>query len=252
MVVIQPHSFRRFAGRLESGSDIVKGLTAICQKNSIRSAFFSGYGYLRNVRTADYSDSKQEFLPATVRTGLFCVSGANGSVSKSEKQGMSVEIFITASKVSETGDDSFFSARCTGGEVVLFEFTLEALDDVIFIRHHEEKTGLAQWLLVEHVKAGGDDMTAAAGIPATSPREPKNLHDSDDLTDQLILDMKSGDYIDHPRFGQCLILLPPADDKVTVRHQNGKRIDLHLRLFKIHEPSIEKHKRTFKFEMKKK
>jgi hypothetical protein len=148
------------------------------------------------------------------------------------------------------------------GEVVACEFHLSTCDDAALVRQAGDPTGYAPWVQLQ----GAADAPRPHVVPRpatvegpTPPRAapPSPLHQAsgdDDETEAelLMLDMTSGDYVDHPRFGVCRIVHAPVDDKVSIRLPTGKHVDLSLNVMRILPPKQQGGRKVFQVEMRRK
>lgn len=244
MIVSQFREVRRFMGRLDPGQDVIAAFRTICKENSISNAWVLATAVLRKPTISKISAQGLE-AQQTLDSTVFCPS-INGNISV-EKDAPSIRLY------TECHDDSgqiAMGALCSG-EVLMCEFLIIAFDDVAFVRQSSERFG--PWMQIQ----------LGADTPAQQPPRPtegllmprltstRAATDEDETSELHILEMKEGDYVDHPKFGLCRIVHAPTDDKVTIRLGNGKHVDLHLGVMKVLSPKISGGKKVFQVEVRK-
>ena len=176
------------------------------------------------------------------------------------------------------------------GEVVHCEFLLVACDDAALVREEKAGNGFAPWVQLQpgHVPAAeplraapGNGTTPAAAstgndgkapAPAAAPAKKgapppppppaasnfvpppmpplRQTPEEDEASELNVLEMAVGDYVDHPRFGKCRIVHAPHDEKVTIRLETGKHVDLSLGVMRVLPPRMHGARRVFQVEMR--
>lgn len=151
------------------------------------------------------------------------------------------------------GTSGVTSGELVAGEVVLIEFELNTLDDIRLYRAEDARSGLEPWL---HVEFGSgppprrEDNTVqlaatavvADGEPAARER-PKSLEHHE-------LDIREGDLLLHPTLGRCQVIANDGDERMTIRLESGRTVELHLGLLELTPTAPEGRKRMFKVAIK--
>ena len=260
MVVSQFHEVRRFLGRLDAGQDIAAGLRTVCKENSIASAWIQASAVLRSPSLVRVLPDGSGLGDVTRIEGtVFCPSLA-GNVSL-DGESLSLRLYGVGHAL---GVGEPVSGLFTGGEVVLCEFLVTALDDAAMVRQTEAPAaGFGQWV---QLKAGTDVHVRAAAARATlqpareashayglpPPQVSFSTPEEDESSELNILDMREGDWLDHPRFGVCRVVHAPLDDKVSIRLTTGKHVDLHLGVMRVLPPKQVGGRRIFQIEVRRK
>jgi predicted DNA-binding protein with PD1-like motif len=257
MIVSQFQESRRFMGRLDAGQDLAAGFRTICKENGIASGWVQAVAVLKDPAVLPLHADGRGFQAAELIPGVVFFPALTGNLSL-EGESLSVRLYGTG-MVSNGGPPALGVVR--GGEVVFCEFLLLALDDAVLVRA-SGPGGFAQWDQLQ----GGQDarIRAAAAAAAAAPRAPEGpaprpapaplyvQPDEDESSELNVLDMAEGDYVDHPKFGQCRIVHAPLDEKVSIRLPTGKHVDLHLGVMRVLQPKQVGGRRVFQVEVRRK
>ncbi len=264
MLVSQFNETRRFLGRLDAGQDLVAGLKTVCRENGIVSGWIQATAVARNLAVEPLKADGSGMAPPVSLDGVAFCPTITGNVSL---QGGNVDLRLYAAcHRFEAGGNGPVLGLVRGGEVLQCEFLLLASDDVSLVREDQEASGFAHWVQLQPGAAAMPPETtkpapapkadaapakspAAAPAPASLPplRQPLDEDESSELN---ILEMAVGDYVDHPRFGKCRIVHEPHDDKVTIRLETGKHVDLHLGVMRVLPPKQVGSRKVFQIEMR--
>jgi len=241
MVVARFDAGAGYVGRLDQGQDINAGFRNVCRENSIVCGWISASAYVRSPVIAKFSPDGT--LVPTPLEGAHFLAGISGSVSLRDEQ---VDIRL---HVSCTAPDSAVQIHglLEGGEVLFCEFMITACGDVSLIRDGSAK--FRPWV---QLQAAGPSGTTR--IEAAPPRPvPPAMHaaaNDDEMSELNILEMRGGDYVDHPKFGVCRISGDPVEDKISIRLATGKQVDLSLGIMRVLEPKTMGGRRVFRLEIK--
>ncbi|MBM4371384.1 MAG: hypothetical protein FJ098_06995, partial [Deltaproteobacteria bacterium] len=66
------------------------------------------------------------------------------------------------------------------------------------------------------------------------------------------IDLERGDWLDHPRLGQCQVLARDNDERVPVKLPSGRVAELHLGLFKLFRVGRKQGGTVYKVEVRRK
>jgi len=243
MIVSHFKEVRRFMGRLDPGQDIVAGFKSLCRENRVDSAWIMASAVLRNPSVAPLSSDGTGVDPTVQPQGpVFCPS-ISGNISQ-EGDGRTVRLYSACHPV---GGGATVLGLVQGGEVLHCEFLLVALDDARLVR--DGTGGLAPWVLVQ-----------SAEEPSPGPQQPEPAKPAfpplrtatyeDEESELHILEIQVGDFLDHPRFGECRVVHAPVDDRVTVKLPTGKHVDLHLGVMRVMPPKQVGSRRVFQIEVR--
>ncbi|MCA9517768.1 MAG: DNA-binding protein [Myxococcales bacterium] len=249
MIITQTHKRRTFVGCLNAGTDVVDSLLSICVDNAIFCASFSAVGYLKDVSLRTFDPARRAYREPTQHPGMFHAVSLRGNVSLRERQTV-VTVHAIGAREGAAG---VLSGELVAGEVMLVEFELATQDDIRLYRAEDAKTGLEPWL---HVEFGSGPPprkedntvqlapTAVVADAEPPPRErPKGM-------DHHELDIREGDLLLHPTLGRCQVTANDGDERMTIRLESGRTVELHLGLLELTPAAPEGRKRMFKVAIK--
>jgi len=227
MIVSQFREQRWFAGRLDAGQDVVAGFRTVCRENRISFGWILASAVLEHVELTplDTASAAEESL--VVDGVVFCpaISGNVSVLADGEDIRLyaSVRADLDSPRVERAG-------RIRSGEVRMCEFLMCVLDDVTLVRAAGEPYD--PWVQVQNRDAA---LPAPPAMMQPIIRPPASFRppDPDEADELILLEIKPGDYVDHPRFGQCRVVHAPQDDRLTVRLGSGKNVDLHTGVLRI-------------------
>lgn len=228
MIVSQFQERRYFAGRFDATQDIVAAFRTVCTENRISCGWVQASAVLKHLEIAylDREDAKEP----TIIDGIVVCPTITGNISV---LGDGPEIRLYASVI--TPEDGQKAGQILSGEIRMCEFLILALDDVAFVRAAGE--AYEPWVQVQ----APEEIRARSSVPPPAiqpivrpPTEPTfRPPDPDEAEELILLEMKPGDYVDHPRFGMCRVVHPPQEDRLTIRLSSGKHVDLHVGVLHI-------------------
>jgi len=235
MIITQTRQRRTFVGSLNTGDDILEAITQICVENSIFCAFFNGIGYLSEAKLDRYDVKRKRFEPILDTTGTLHVVSLQGNVSLEDNKTV-VRAHVTGTLSSGNDDFKMLSAELRGGEVISFEFHLDAIDDIRLYRADDGRTGLHPWLHMELGRQGQftareQPVLVAERSPRRPPTKPEVVEEppEDELTAP---DVNIGDFLEHPTLGRSEVI-DDGDERVTIRLESGREVELHLGLLTL-------------------
>jgi predicted DNA-binding protein with PD1-like motif len=254
MIVSQFQDVRRFMGRLDPGQDVVAGFKTVCRENSISNGWIQATAVLRRPSVAAFLADGKGLGKAATLEGVAFSPSMSGNVSI-EGDTLNVRLYATCYETNGEGAVAKGMGLVRSGEVVLCEFLLVALDDAALVRQSDGH-GFAPWV---QVQAGGEVRAKPSAPRAPEGPAPRPAAapafvpaDEDETSELSILDMKEGDYVDHPKFGICRIVHAPMDDKVSIRLGNGKHVDLHLGVMRVLPAKMIGGRKVFQVEVRRK
>lgn len=174
-LLVESRQGRRIIGRLASGEDLVEGLLAIFQANQVRSASFQASGVLQEVALAHYDHAKRSLGKSRwFRTPLQILSAAGVLSEREGKPDLRLNLVL-----SRQGDNGIevLGGIATAARVIVFEFVVDVMDDVMLRRGIDRQTGLQVWqqLLGAHsgVQTRPADQAAEIEVAVSDENEPE-------------------------------------------------------------------------------
>ena len=221
MIFTETKEGRRFVGELDPGMPVMVGLRSLVEDYNITSGWFRGSGYLRDPLVHPLLEDGG-FGEPTAHPGHFLVA-------------------VMEAPVSLRGDETHVIARvllcCTDGRIISgileegisasVEVTCETYDDITLRRYHDSQVNCARWLDVSVNVTESVDEVVKSGRVAMEAM-PSRLLEPNEMPR-----LKVGDYIQHPRLGQCEVVKVIDDDRVSIRMSSGKVAQLHLGLLSM-------------------
>jgi len=251
MIITQTHKRRNFVGSMNVGTDLVLGLKTICVDNTIFCAQFTATGYLKDVKLQRFDGHAMRYRDAIQYRGTFHAVGLHGNVSLAGHPPQTVVHCHVVGTV-DVGDGSveLVSGELVNGEVVSVEFTLATNDDIRLYRDRDTRTGLDSWLRVEFGDGplpNRDDellevLVPVPPVPAVLPKEEAPAQHEFDITE--------GDYLHHPTLGRCEVVAAEGDERLSIRLESGRVVEVHLGLLELTQIRAEGKHRIFKVTIK--
>lgn len=223
MILTKSELGRRYVGRLDLGSELIATLLDACRQHHIVCGEIRGTGYLSRARLVHYdATTHQTSIPEAWIDGPLSLGSAQGTVSQLEND---ASVHLHAVLVDSGGRS--WAGQIADADVISFEFVIDTFDDMVLIRGDDRATGLSQWL---QLRSPGEPP-----LPPEAPSRPPTAEsDADDGRDEVDEVMTSpGDILEHPRFGRCIVVNQPDEERVTVRLENQRTVDLHLGLVRL-------------------
>lgn len=131
---------RRFLGRLQHGSDLVKSIEEFCNKNLVQTATFSAIGAVSSVTLGSY-DQQQLVYVTFKKEKPFEIVTCEGNVSiKDGNPIVHAHVVLGDEQGNTIGGHLFSESIVFAGEIDLQELIGEPLE-----RSYDETTGLLLW-----------------------------------------------------------------------------------------------------------
>jgi hypothetical protein len=241
MLVTRFETAARFIGRLDQGQDISAGFKIVCRENSIRCAWVNASALIRGPIVA---------LPGTGGVGTatpldsvcFCPS-LTGNVSVAGEDTV-IKLYGECRPIDGSAP---VAGLIEGGEVIFCEFLVTTCDDASLVR--DRLAPFAPWVQLQ--PTAPEVLEPQPMVQRPTPVISQPAVSDDEATELNILEMKAGDYVDHPRFGVCRIAGDPQEDKISIKLSTGKQVDLSLGIMRVLEPKMLGARRVFKLEIRK-
>lgn len=255
MIISQFQETRRFIGRLDPGQDVIAGFKTICGENHIQCGWITASAILRNVELLPVSGDGSGFGEAEALEGTVLCPGLSGNVSTRDGN-LDIRLYASLLSVGKAGGKSVTGTGgvIEGGEVLLCEFTILAVEDATLVRQSDDGFGSWQQLQTpfDYDMASVVPRHPSGPLARPTPAPIYQSADEDEATELIILEMKVGDFVDHPRFGVCKIVHAPVDEKLSIRLPTGKHVDLHLGVMRVLPPKQAGGRKIFQVEVKRK
>lgn len=251
MIFAEVHGSRTFIGCLDSGSEAVESLLALCKDKGIDCGYISGYGYLEDPKIRHFSRSEKKYLPARKQDGLFVTSSLQGSISTGKKDKPTIQLFCQLA-ASGRGRTKTVAGQLVSGAVLQLEFVIHTIDNVELRRMKDKETGLDVWLQLLPAGVGTD---YAAPGPRSRQQlfrgpQPSRAAVEEDYDDADI-NIRGGDWLDHPRLGMCYVMTYDGEDRIKVRLQSGRIAELLVSMFRLSLGGVKEGGKIYTVEMRK-
>jgi len=254
MIISQFQETRRFIGRLDPGQDVIAGFKTVSSENHIQCGWITASAILRNVELMPVSSDGTGLGEAVAMEGTVFCPTVSGNVS-SQDGNLDIRLYASLLSVGKAGKTKTGTGGViVGGEILLCEFTLLAVEDATLVRQSDEGFGSWRQLQTPFDYDLAPVVPRHPSGPLTRPT-PAPIYqsaDEDEATELIILEMKVGDFVDHPRFGVCKIVHAPVDEKLSIRLPTGKHVDLHLGVMRVLPPKQAGGRKIFQVEVKRK
>ncbi len=120
--------------RLEKAEEILKTLTAFCEKNNIKAGFISGIGGTDNVSLKYYDLKEKKYLSKTFEGKNFEILSMQGNISLVDNKP-----FLHIHMTCGDSDYSVFGGHCESAIIsITGEIVIEVLDTVLTRKLDEE------------------------------------------------------------------------------------------------------------------
>lgn len=232
MILTQTHKRRSFVGSLNFGTDVVDALRSLCVDNTILCGSVRGTGYLKDVKLRTFDAVTRSWRDPVTLPGTFHVASLQGTISLIERQ-TSIRCHVLGSTFA-SGAPIVMSGEIISGEVASIEFELDAIDDIRLFRARDERSGLDAWLHVEFAQAGAPVRPPERIAPPEPPpveEAPVRGGKAPKAADTG--EIREGDFLNHPTLGRCVVAGPEVDERLTIRLESGRLVELHTGLIDI-------------------
>ena len=242
MIVTQSHKRRSFVGCLNAGTDLVEALRGVCVDNTILCGFFSATGYLKDAKLRAFDAATRSYGEAQSYPGTLHGVSMSGNISIVDRQ-TAIRCHVAGSVLAPGATSPApVSGELVSGQIVAFEFSLETVDDIRLYRARDERTGLDGWLHLEFAQSGNpivrqaDTKTLEVIAPEPAPVSEKRSTKRASPVESPVNEVREGDYLNHPTLGRCVVVTASEDDRLTIRLESGRNVELHTGLVDIAPP----------------
>jgi len=230
MIFTEIGQSRKMVGSLDRELDVIDSLKDLCKQHDIHCGHIRAVGYVKDPALRRYSRSQSAYLAAETFQGVYQLTGCDGFISLGENDEVDLMLHTVAA-ASGVGRNKVVVGQLVGGEVIQFEFLIDVFDSLSLRRMHDTATGLELWLQAMPAgDAAEDSLPLAAPLVDADPNTPHMEAHEIELDDVAL---ERGDWLDHPRLGQCQVLARDNDERVPVKLPSGRVAELHLGLFKM-------------------
>jgi predicted DNA-binding protein with PD1-like motif len=249
MILTQSHKRRNFVGSLNAGADLIEAIRKMCVDNTILCGFLQGTGYLKDAKLRTFDATSRAYRDPETHSGTLHVVSLSGNISLVDRQ-TSIRCHVVGT-VSRSGHPPVLvSGELVGAEIVALEFTLDAIDDLRFYRARDERSGLDGWLHLEFVQGGnpivrqtppdtapipaGPPAPAPIAAPLPAPAPPKSRKAPKvEAVDTSVPEIRPGDFLNHPTLGRCEVMTADQEDRLSIKLESGRIVELHTGLVDI-------------------
>lgn len=221
MIFTETREGRRFIGEFDPGMPVLASLHQIASEYRIATGWIRGSGYMQDpILRAVLDDG--EFGEPEAHPGRYLVANFDAIIS--EKGG---ETDICVRVLLYRQDGVIVGGLLEEGISASIELLCQTCDDITLRRYLDESAGLARWLDVAVNVAEAVPEVVKSGRVAMEAMPSRLLEPNEMPT------LKVGDWLEHPRLGQCEVVQVVDDDRVSIKMNSGKVAQLHLGLLTL-------------------
>lgn len=132
---------RRFIGRLNTKSDLLKSITDICTEKRITLGVFSIVGAIKKAKLGYYNQNKKKYVGDMVFNKKMEITSCIGNISLKDGK-VFVHAHIT---LADKKGKCFGGHLMPGTQVFAAEFYIEELRGTVLKRKNDASTGLSLW-----------------------------------------------------------------------------------------------------------
>ncbi|MCO4761159.1 MAG: hypothetical protein KC502_06620 [Myxococcales bacterium] len=221
MIFTETREGRRFVGELDPGMPVVTGIRSIVEDYSISSGWFRGSGYMRDPLVRPLLEDGG-FGEPEAHPGHFLVVSLEAPISRRGD-----EPDVTVRVLLHRTDGHQVAGLLEEGISASVELACQTYDDITLRRYHDSQIENARWLDVSVNVTESTTEVVKSGRVAMEAM-PSRLLEPNEMPQ-----LKVGDYLQHPRLGQCEVVKVIDDDRVSIRMSTGKVAQLHLGLLSL-------------------
>jgi predicted DNA-binding protein with PD1-like motif len=238
MIFTETRDGRRFVGEFDPGMPVTGGLHSVIANYRIGSGVFEASGYVRDpiVRSVR---SNQGFGEPEAFPGRFLVVSFVAVVS--ERMG---EPDLTTRVMLHREDGLIVAGILEEAISESLELRCEAWDDITLRRFHDPDSDLHRWLDVSV------NVSESVGEVVKSGRAAMEAMPSRLLEPNEMPKLRVGDFLEHPRLGQCEVTQVVDDDRIGIKMSTGKVAQLHLGLLTLSKSERRKGRNHYSVEIR--
>lgn len=237
MIVTQSHKRRSFVGCLNAGTDLVEAIRSLCVDNTIFCGFLRATGYLKDPKLRWFDAELRNYRESQTYSGTFQVATLSCNISLMDRD-TSIACHVSGSLVTHGAAPVPLSGELVTGQIVAIEFALETVDDIRLYRARDERTGLDGWLHLEFAQSGNPivrERPPEAQLVVT-PQSQSTTTAKAARPVEVVHEVREGDFLNHPTLGRCVVIAADLDDRLTIRLESGRSVELHTGLIDIAPP----------------
>lgn len=225
MIFTETREGRRFVGEFDPGMPVLASLHQIAGQYRIATGWIRASGFISDpiVRAVLSEGGLGEPEP---HPGRFLVAAFDATIS--ERGG---ELDIVVRVLLHREDGHIAAGILEEGISGSLEVWCQTCDDITLRRYNDEAAGLARWLDVAVNVAEAVPEVVKSGRVAMEAMPSRLLEPNEMPT------LKVGDWLEHPRLGQCEVVQVVDDDRVSIKMESGKVAQLHLGLLTLTRPT---------------
>jgi predicted DNA-binding protein with PD1-like motif len=254
--VAESRRSRRLVGRLDRGADLVAEIVAVCRAHGVRSAEVRALGSLEEVELRPGAGATRRFVAPLTIVHL------EGVVAE-EQGALRVDAACALSRDRDDGIE-LLGGRLVQARALAVEFVIDAFDDLVLRRAADDVTGLPSLVGAEPAPEEIEEPTpiarpappafeapargrvatpGAAAAVDTAPSWAEVARHSaarPPVEEEVVPDgeddepLRSGDVIEHPRFGRCEVERIEGDSEYAqVRLRNRRLVRLSLDVLQL-------------------
>lgn len=249
MIFAQIHGSKSYVGCLEHGSELVASIKALCVDKGIESAHITGHGFIENPEMVQFSRADKKYLLPEKHDGFFIAAAIEGFVSLGPDDKQSVQLFCQAT-ASGRGRSKSIAGILASAQVFQFEFVIQTIENIAMKRMPCTDTGLNVWLQMLPAGTMRSDPGPKASAAPFKERHLVEKQEDDDLFEDDA-NIRTGDWLDHPRLGMCWVVSFDGDDRIKVKLKSGRIAELLMSLFRLSVAGVKDGGKIYTVEMRK-
>jgi hypothetical protein len=132
-----------------------------------------------------------------------------------------------------------------------FEFLIQTVDNLLLKRVREPRTGLELWLQALPTGLTGSPPPTAIERGGFQEELIRQREEEVELGEEEP-SLRPGDWLDHPRLGQCYVISYDGAERIKVKLQSGRIAELLMSMFRLSLAGVREGGRVYAVEMRKK
>ena len=221
MIFTETREGRRFVGEFDPGMPVMASLHQVSNQYRIATGWIRGSGFIVDPILRGVLENGGLSEP-TPHPGRFMIGSFDAIISE---QGGELDIVVRVLLHREDGHIAV--GVLEEGISGSLELVCQTCDDITLRRYNDESAGLSRWLDVAVNVAEAVPEVVKSGRVAMEAMPSRLLEPNEMPT------LKVGDWLEHPRLGQCEVAQVVDDDRVSIKMESGKVAQLHLGLLTL-------------------
>jgi len=250
--IVESRSGRRIIGRLVAGEDVIERLLAVIAETEVRAATIQLSGVVDELALVHYDRGARAMGKARWYRAPLSIISCSGTLAERDGKADLV-LQVVASRAGDNGIE-VIGGRAVNARVVAAEFVIDAMDDVMLRRWPERGSGLSIWQELIGAPPATPEKTSEAqpkkGIEVNATAQgaaqwavavaASAEAQEESVTAELAPDrepyhaIKAGDFLEHTKFGRCVIEKVDANEEfATVRLRNKRLVRLNIEILDL-------------------